>query len=482
MRIFLLGEGNFSFTNSLINNLSLYNIKYSALVTSSYDSIDDLHDKYPESRNVLTKINKSAHTNNIHILHNIDATKNLSEQLPIHPDIPLLYDHIIFNFPHLGIEDSNIHSSLLAHFLDSTLSIIYHNTFVYITLTYTQYINWKLTEMAYKNGFIIVSELPLLEYIWQGYEMKRHHRGKSFRTRINNEQCITYCLRRTIISGSGHPAGVPSAIQHTSNLPVESYEVRILKYEGESTDNLFQLIYDSYLHSQIDNKAKSNLVPSGGITPTTTASAHIPYEGEGEEQVGLSSHEHTSSAATAPPLPPTEKPFDMTSLTTSMTTATYTTSSLPYTTPTLSSTLEPTPVTGQGQAGRIPQSKSLADFLAISSFADPTDTADTTTVLQAEGEVSSKKGHKKKVKINSSSSQQHSKNKGSTAVRGVSYTYVSSPPTSTKGCLCSGTSEGTGEGDPQTMGGEGGCVASNASVWLEWHCNLCEKRFRTEQG
>ena len=144
------------------------------LTATSFDCYEDVVSKYPESVSVLNSLVKmGGNTGLCHVRHSINATKNLLEQLDdvrnlldtsragiaerachssvdanISEDIdllsnknglniqvkgsilpcnsntenltatrtsPRLFDSIIFNFPHLGVEDEKAHTSLLGH-------------------------------------------------------------------------------------------------------------------------------------------------------------------------------------------------------------------------------------------------------------------------------------------------------------------------------------------------------------------------------
>ena len=75
------------------------------------------------------------------IKHDIDASRQLSQQLFNDTELDTnnhYFDHIRFNFPHLGIEDAISHRSLLGHFLHSTKSVMHKHSIVYITITQQQ--------------------------------------------------------------------------------------------------------------------------------------------------------------------------------------------------------------------------------------------------------------------------------------------------------------------------------------------------------
>ena len=114
--ILLLGEGNFTFSQDLVKILIEFPpigaIK--RIVTTSFDERSDLRGKYSSTDKILNGLSTFDH---VKIINGIDATKNLSLQLSSKQCEEMAFDHIIFNFPHLGYEDLKAHSSLVAHIL-----------------------------------------------------------------------------------------------------------------------------------------------------------------------------------------------------------------------------------------------------------------------------------------------------------------------------------------------------------------------------
>ena len=114
--ILLLGEGNFTFSNDLIKVLidSPFIEGNERIVTTSFDERPDLCKKYSSAEKILSGLNTFDH---VKVINGIDATKKLKSQLLLNSCLEIEFDHIIFNFPHLGYEDLKAHSSLVAHIL-----------------------------------------------------------------------------------------------------------------------------------------------------------------------------------------------------------------------------------------------------------------------------------------------------------------------------------------------------------------------------
>lgn len=139
-RVLLLGEGNFSFALSLARYLrpALLTRRYS-LHCTSFDSAATLAAKYPEAAHILSAL---ASFENILLEHGVDATA-------LHRSYPasLSFDQVVFNFPHLGVEDCRLHASLLAHVFHSVRPFLRALGSVHISLSEDQCSRWRLLEV-----------------------------------------------------------------------------------------------------------------------------------------------------------------------------------------------------------------------------------------------------------------------------------------------------------------------------------------------
>lgn len=114
--ILFLGDGNFSFSLSFIKLLihsqtdkcpSLQYIEYHnddditfEYVCTSFDSYDEVVEKYPESRKILDTLSDLP---NVTVMHGINAWE-LRKHFP-----NTKFDYIIWNHPHLGTENYRLH-------------------------------------------------------------------------------------------------------------------------------------------------------------------------------------------------------------------------------------------------------------------------------------------------------------------------------------------------------------------------------------
>ena len=142
-RILLLGEGNFSYSRSLVAHLAQAADKFYVLATS-FDSEEVLYRKYPEARRTIATLRRtgrsplpnlsktatssrsctaktnsnsnSANNVQVEVGFSFDATGDYSQQLRrLSVATPPAFDSIVFNFPHLGVEDAKLYGSLVAH-------------------------------------------------------------------------------------------------------------------------------------------------------------------------------------------------------------------------------------------------------------------------------------------------------------------------------------------------------------------------------
>jgi Domain of unknown function (DUF2431) len=115
-RILLLGEGDFSFAYDLCQVISQVDTRsdIASVVATSFDVRTDLLQKYSSVEKHLDRLSRSC---KFQVIHGIDATKSLKTQFTDANCQSLVFDHVVFNFPHLGYEDMKVHSSLLAHII-----------------------------------------------------------------------------------------------------------------------------------------------------------------------------------------------------------------------------------------------------------------------------------------------------------------------------------------------------------------------------
>ena len=114
--VLLLGEGDYSFCHDLCKVFAADEeaaLSFHVIATS-FDQRHELLEKYSAVEKILTTIKSNGRAT---VAYGIDATKDLKAQLIATFCETTTFDHIIFNFPHLGYENLKSHSSLIAHVL-----------------------------------------------------------------------------------------------------------------------------------------------------------------------------------------------------------------------------------------------------------------------------------------------------------------------------------------------------------------------------
>lgn len=222
--VLILGDGNLSFSVSMIKALSRLKTfdKNVKLLVTTYDSFEDLQRKYPNCPGYIKYLSKF---HNVTVKHSVDATTSLEKLVLIDTGISnsngsnvevtsnsniRRFTDIIFNFPHLAIENATLHSSLLAHTIHQSMKVLSSTTLndpvngmIYISLAIAQGIRWKIQKMAELNHASIVCQIPFNgenQDSFPGYEIKRHHTGASFIRRVGN--CVCYCIAANVESSN----------------------------------------------------------------------------------------------------------------------------------------------------------------------------------------------------------------------------------------------------------------------------------------
>ncbi|KAF4705427.1 hypothetical protein FOZ62_019123, partial [Perkinsus olseni] len=136
--ILILGDGDFSFSASLAEAL-----------LSPDDEEEDLDKKYGRAVEANLKILQDY---NISVQHGIDAVR-LPEGMRGE-----LFDVIIWNHPHLGVEDAKLHQVLMAHFADSARRVLRSDGRVLLCLVEGQAKRWNLANLASLNGLHLIGK------------------------------------------------------------------------------------------------------------------------------------------------------------------------------------------------------------------------------------------------------------------------------------------------------------------------------------
>ena len=181
--VLLLGEGDFSFTRSL--ELYFGSCSKPRLISTSFDSGEDVVKKYKDANVWLDKWRQDASgSGTVQALHGVDATKDILAQLGPTADY-CKCSTVIFNFPHLGVEDAKLHGVMVAHVMMRARELLLGSGgagkgFFILALADAQAERWKVNDMAIRNNMPLFRQFAFRPKDWPGYKIRRHINGKSF--------------------------------------------------------------------------------------------------------------------------------------------------------------------------------------------------------------------------------------------------------------------------------------------------------------
>lgn len=188
LQVLLLGEANFSFAAALATLLEcgqnpavetyLGSHRPVHLVASGIEaSAEEVIAKYPESEGLLAKLRLLAD-----VRHGVNAW-NLPASFA-----ETRWDVVAWNHPHLGTEDLRLHRCLAAHFFHGVAAALRPRGRVVLPLLEGQEQRWRITEEAQRQGLALIALHRFDAADFPGYECKRNHTGKSFKSTATQRQ------------------------------------------------------------------------------------------------------------------------------------------------------------------------------------------------------------------------------------------------------------------------------------------------------
>ena len=253
--IFILGDGDFSYTYDLARNLLMTvddengapsnSTATTRLIASGLDTRAALLLKYKDARFLLRQIEKMGPKEkhlSVEVRHGVDALI-----FPPNTNEPAIRaDVVIFNHPHMGREDAVGHSQFLSHFFYSCVthwmrpgltntasnSRVKNNRIapiLYLTLVQGQWERWKGASAAARQGLCVQHRSPWLSPPLNSsidgksphyYQLRRHQTGKSFASRRNTGSEVICLVRTTDLTSICHDTEnivLPYPFRHVSD-------------------------------------------------------------------------------------------------------------------------------------------------------------------------------------------------------------------------------------------------------------------------
>ena len=220
MDALFLGEGNFSFTASLVNEIK--NTKTSKwegsasgqylwlneftrchgavgskerplkVVCSSFDSREEVLKKYPESIPLLEKLDRAVKHSSAVAPFQVEVGHGVNAALLTDEYGDRKFQRICWNHPHLGVEDFKRHHQLMIHFLYACKNQLASDVdgLVTITILQGQAERWDLKGAAEKIGFHLWHAGKFVVRDFDGYETRRNNSGGSFQNAQSKKQWV----------------------------------------------------------------------------------------------------------------------------------------------------------------------------------------------------------------------------------------------------------------------------------------------------
>ncbi|XP_015873275.2 uncharacterized protein At4g26485 isoform X2 [Ziziphus jujuba] len=171
-KILLVGEGDFSFSASLASSSP----SASNMVATSLNSRDFLYRNYRNAMDNINELRRKGCT----IMHGIDATEMVK-----HDALSgMLFDRIIFNFPHAGFfEDDSTESQLrnqmlVALFFENAKKMLKAGGEIHVTHKCSYFFQrWNIQVLASNVGLRLIEEVPFNFRDYPGYHTKYGFRG-----------------------------------------------------------------------------------------------------------------------------------------------------------------------------------------------------------------------------------------------------------------------------------------------------------------
>ena len=225
----LLGEGDFTYSLDMCrylaalpssddsaskNNTNANGIESTSssnihhVTCTGVDTLEDVNSKYKDADFILKNlraINKTSEGRvQTKLLHGVNAvqttTREINNSKNYNSSSLQHFDHVLFNHPHLGIEDAKLHKRFLLHFFHAANHrwLKPHGGLLHLTLVRGQCERWDCSRGAERHGLVLLRRgkfcppppPPRSHLVANSrkhdnrektyYQLRRHQSGKSF--------------------------------------------------------------------------------------------------------------------------------------------------------------------------------------------------------------------------------------------------------------------------------------------------------------
>lgn len=218
-----LGDGDFTFSLDLVRYFALSSSeKQTQVVLTGFDTLELLLTKYKNVPSIFEEIKKQEEITphlSVSIRHGVNAIIGEVQTSHLSPEVIEdgqnrnleSADHVLFQHPHLGTENCQLHISFLAHLFHSAANHWMKKCggLVHVTLVEGQFERWECEEQAKKQGLKLLNKSPFAPPM-NGYEGRRftgnvyqfrRQTGKSFGNRRPKQSSSTYTFGRICDEG-----------------------------------------------------------------------------------------------------------------------------------------------------------------------------------------------------------------------------------------------------------------------------------------
>lgn len=215
--VLTLGDGDFTFSLDLARWLHTKRMIRVHLIATGVDSLSELTAKYKDSPSVLKRLRRCGSPRQddggdvtpvkVTVLHGVNAVDEIANQevkgqpTSSPTEHQIIADEVIFNHPHLGVENAQLHRLFLCHLFHAVERrwLTHPSGVFHLTLAHGQFERWGCDAAARRHGLVLVAETPFVAPAVEmpSYELRRHQSGKSFKSRRSRGESTTYTFVRT---------------------------------------------------------------------------------------------------------------------------------------------------------------------------------------------------------------------------------------------------------------------------------------------